>query len=82
MKAGLEQLVAVCAGDEHSDCAILNNLASESEAKPKHAAKSVKPKRHSGARVPTLRDEVMAPSASQISLTAWMRGVHTHHGSH
>lgn len=45
MKSALEQLASVCAGDDHSHCAILDNLAADSPSKPNHNASFVKPTR-------------------------------------
>ena len=81
MKSALEQLVAVCAGDDHANCAILNNLAAESPSAPNHSASFVKPRRRnaSGGKTPV----TPATSAtSQLDLMTWMRGVHIHHGNH
>lgn len=80
MKAGLEQLVAACAGDGHSDCAILDNLASESAQTPEHTAKFVKPQRRHEASHHAARAHAAAPASSHVSLSAWMRGLNTHPG--
>ncbi|MBB6558737.1 Cu(I)-responsive transcriptional regulator [Acidovorax soli] len=80
MKSALEQLVAVCAGDDHADCAILDNLAVDSPSRPSHSANFVKPRRRS-------QNDSRSPApgsvaTSQLDLMAWMRGVHVHHGNH
>lgn len=82
MKQGLEQLVASCPGDDHPHCAILDNLAVDSPAAPKHSAKFVKPKRRSGPEETASRASKSIPSGSHIDLMAWMRGVQVHHAGH
>lgn len=80
MKSALEQLVAVCAGDDHADCAILDNLAADSPSKPSHSANFIRPRRssHNGSRSPAPGTD----SPSQLDLMAWIRGVHAHHRNH
>lgn len=81
MKAGLEELVQACAGDDHSECAILDNLASESLQTPSHEARFVKPRRRQAPDDSRVRTPKAAPSTSHVDLMAWMRGVqprHTH----
>jgi len=80
MKSALEQLVAVCAGDDHADCAILDNLAAGSPTKPSHSANFVKLRRRNSndSRSPAL--ETLA--TGHLDLMTWMRGVHIHHGNH
>lgn len=80
MKAGLEQLVHACAGNDHSHCAILENLASQSPEAPQHEARFVKPKRRHGSGDATDRPAKPTPSTGHVDLMAWMRGVHVHAG--
>ncbi|WP_324346183.1 Cu(I)-responsive transcriptional regulator [Hydrogenophaga sp.] len=77
MKAGLEELVQACAGDDHSDCAILDNLASESQQVPRHEARFVKPRRRPGLEHQKSRTPSPAPPSGHVDLMAWMRGVKT-----
>jgi Cu(I)-responsive transcriptional regulator len=82
MKSALEQLVSVCAGDDHSNCAILDNLAADSPSKPNHNASFVKPTRR-GAKVSREHSGVTdTPTNSQLDLMTWMRGVHVHRSGH
>lgn len=80
MKSALEQLVAVCAGDDHADCAILDNLAVDSPTKPSHSANFVKPRRRNSSDSvgPTPR----TVATSHLDLMTWMRGVHVHQSNH
>lgn len=82
MKSALEQLVSVCAGDDHSNCAILDNLAADSPSKPNHNASFVKPTRR-GAKVSRAHSGVTdTPTNSHLDLMTWMRGVHAHRSGH
>lgn len=82
MKSALEQLVSVCAGDDHSNCAILDNLAADSPSKPNHNASFVKPTRR-GAKVSKAHSGVTdTPTSSHLDLMTWMRGVHVHRSGH
>lgn len=74
MKAGLERLVAQCAGNDHSHCAILENLASQSSEAPQHEAQFTKPKRRHDPD--DYRDRPTKPSADHVDLMAWVRGVY------
>jgi Cu(I)-responsive transcriptional regulator len=81
MKAGLEELVQACAGDDHSHCAILDNLASESLQAPRHEARFVKPRRRQETDDSRGRTKKTVPSSGHVDLMAWMRGAqprHTH----
>ncbi len=80
MQAGLEQLVNACAGNEHSHCAILENLASQSPKAPQHEARFVKPKRRHSSGEYTDRAAKPTPPTGHVDLMAWMRGVHIHAG--
>ncbi len=79
MKAGLEQLVRACAGDDHSHCAILDNLAAESPQAPRHEARFVKPRRRQDAGDGSGRSAKPTPSSGHVDLMVWMRGVQPHH---
>ena len=71
MKNALERLVNACKGDDHANCAILDNLAVDSPTTPLHNAQLIKPKR---------KDTSPGPGpGSHIDLMAWMRGVTTAH---
>ncbi|MGP3505322.1 Cu(I)-responsive transcriptional regulator [Acidovorax sp. PRC11] len=84
MKSALEQLVLACAGDDHADCAILDNLARESPSAPKHSASFVKPSRRSAKSGAGAHLAPAGPAAasSHLDLMTWMRGVHIHRGGH
>lgn len=79
MKAGLEQLVQACAGDDHAHCAILDNLAAESTQMPHHEARFVKPRRRQDAGDAAGRTAKPSQSSGHVDLMAWMRGVQPHH---
>ncbi|WP_436146522.1 Cu(I)-responsive transcriptional regulator [Acidovorax sp. LjRoot194] len=81
MKTALEQLVSVCAGDDHAHCAILDNLATDSPSVPNHNASFVKPNRRSekGKKAGVASGGL---SASHLDLMTWMRGVHIHRTGH
>lgn len=79
MKAGLEELVKACAGDDHAHCAILDNLASESPQAPRHEARFVKPRRRQDADDAAGRTAKATPSSGHVDLMAWMRGVQPRH---
>lgn len=75
MKSALEQLVAVCAGDDHADCAILDNLAVDSPTKPSHNANFVKSRRRdSNSQIASTSGPV---GSSQLDLMTWMRDAHS-----
>lgn len=76
MKAGLEELVDACAGDDHADCAILENLASESPQAPRHEARFVKPQRRHGTDEHTSRTIKATTASSHVDLMGWMRHIH------
>ncbi|EYC52623.1 MerR family transcriptional regulator [Hylemonella gracilis str. Niagara R] len=78
MKAGLEQLIDACAGNDHSHCAIIETLASQSPEAPRHEARFVKPKRRHGSGDYTNRPVKPQPSTGHVDLMAWMRGAHPH----
>lgn len=79
MKNALQRMVEACRGDDHAECAILQNLAVDSPAAPTHSAKVVKPRRKG------IEGDVAAPRkqstspGSHIDLMAWMRGVSSAH---
>lgn len=76
MKAALEQLVLTCAGDDHAQCAILDNLAADSPAAPQHAARFVKPRRRPSDEERQPRQSKAAPASAHVDLMAWMRAAH------
>ncbi len=79
MKEGLEKLFNACNGDDLPACAILDNLATDSPAQPRHQAKIVKMPRRSGHAIHENWQSETAPSSSHLDLMAWMRGVkHIH----
>jgi len=82
MKTALEQLVSICAGDDHAHCAILDNLAADSPSVPNHNASFVKPKRRDAKASPTRTEPTKQSPNSHLDLMTWMRGVHSHLGSH
>lgn len=82
MKSALEQLVSVCAGDEHAHCAILENLAADSPSVPNHSASFVKPKRRGAKAAPAHSGVTNKPTTSHLDLMTWMRGVHVHRSGH
>lgn len=79
MKAVLEELVQACAGNDHSECAILDNLASESLQAPRHEARFVKPRRRQNAEAPPARAPKPESSSSHVDLMAWMRSFQPRH---
>lgn len=82
MKAGLEELVAACAGDDHADCAILDSLAVDSSKAPEHKAKFVKPRRRHGSDEHIDRSAKSEGASGYIGLMTWMRGVQATHTGH
>jgi Cu(I)-responsive transcriptional regulator len=78
MKNALALMVQACKGDDHADCAILENLAVDSPAAPNHSAKVVKARRSKdGERIASLHAKTPGGPGSHIDLMAWMRGVTT-----
>lgn len=78
MKSALEQLVSVCAGDDHSNCAILDNLAADSPLNPTTTQVSSS-RLGAGPKVSREHSGVTdTPTNSQLDLMTWMRGVHVH----
>ncbi len=82
MKSALEQLVSVCAGDDHAHCAILENLAADSPSAPNHSVSFVKPKRRGAKAAPAHSGVTNKPTTSHLDLMTWMRGVHVHRSGH
>lgn len=80
MKSALEQLVAVCAGDDHAECAILNQLAADSPSTPSHSASFARQGRRGAKAAPARLVSPSAPVGSHPDLMAWMRGVRVHGG--
>jgi hypothetical protein len=81
MKTGLEKLVKACHGDDHPGCAILDTLAIDSPAQPRHQATIVKLTRRSSQVAHEGRPDGPAASSSHLDLMAWMRSVHVHRAS-
>lgn len=79
MKNALQQMVAACKGDDHANCAILENLAVDSPDAPVHNAKVIKPKRKDTERASNPFKKTSTGPGSHIDLMAWMRGVTTAH---
>ncbi len=80
MKNALQHMVKACKGDDHANCAILENLAVDSPAAPVHNAKVIKTKRKDTDRADTTATKTSIGPGSHIDLMAWMRGVTTAHG--
>lgn len=79
MKNALELMVKACRGDEHANCAILENLAVDSPTAPLHNAKVTKPKRKDTERVDSPPKKTSTCPGSHIGLMAWTREVITAH---
>jgi len=79
MKNALERMVKACRGDDHADCAILENLAVDSPAAPVHDARVIKTRRKDTERADGHPKKTSAGPGSHIDLMAWMRGVTTAH---
>jgi len=79
MKNALERMVKACRGDDHADCAILENLAVDSPAAPVHDARVIKTRRKDTERADGDPKKTSAGPGSHIDLMAWMRGVTTAH---
>lgn len=82
MKAGLEQLVRACQGDDSPHCAIIENLAVHSPASPAAAARIVKPGRRKADAADRAETAQGGNHGAHIDLMAWMRSVHPHQGHH
>lgn len=82
MKSGLERLVHACRGDDHAHCAIIETLAADSPAAPRHSARVVKTARRKSQGHASSAGTSTSGSGSHIDLMAWMRGVRFHHESH
>ena len=80
MKNALQHMIKACKGDDHANCAILENLAVDSPAAPVHNAKVIKTKRKDTDRTNATAAKTSAGPGSHIDLMAWMRGVTTAHG--
>lgn len=75
MKTALECMVKACRGDDHANCAILDNLAVDSPAIPLHNVKMVKPKRKPNERPSSPPKNQSTVLLDHIDLMAWTRGV-------
>jgi Cu(I)-responsive transcriptional regulator len=80
MKNALQHMVKACKGDDHANCAILENLAVDSPSAPVHNAKVIKTMRKVHKRADTPTKKTNTGPGSHIDLMAWMRGVTTAHG--
>ena len=74
MKDALQSLVTACNGDDHANCAILENLAVDSPTTPQHSATVNKAKRKSRVRADSHPQKSSSEPRSHIDLMAWMRG--------
>lgn len=74
MKNALQHMVSACKGDDHANCAILENLAMDSPAAPVHSAKVIKTKRKDTERADTTAKRTSTGPGSHIDLMAWIRG--------
>lgn len=74
MKDALQRLVTACKGDDHADCAILDNLAVDSPTTPQHCATVKKAPRKTSERGDSSARKVSSQPGSHIDLLAWMRG--------
>lgn len=75
MKNALESMVKACKGDDHSNCAILDNLAVDSPTTPLHNGKIFKPKRNVNERSGSPPKTQSNAPLDHIDLMAWTRGV-------
>jgi Cu(I)-responsive transcriptional regulator len=80
MRDQLLRLVSACHGDEHPDCAILDELAVRSRLVPEPVSVSLKPKHKGGSgakgEVAACHPAPPAPNAiAHADLTAWTRSV-------
>lgn len=82
MKNALELMVGACNGDDHSYCAILEDLAKDSLTLPKHSATVSKKSRKIRVSNADSDNSNSKESGSHLDLMAWMRGVHSHHETH
>lgn len=82
MKAGLEQLVEACAGDDHAHCAILEKLASQSPEAPQHEPRFIKPKRRQGESDSSEGVTKSTASSGHVDLMAWMRSAQVGNHGH
>ena len=74
MKNALESMVNACRGDDHANCAILDNLAVDSPATPLRSVKMFKPKRKVNERAGSPPKNQSTVPLDHIDLMAWTRG--------
>lgn len=77
MQAQLQRLVAACHGDDHPDCAILEELAVRSAVAPEQAPPAVKAKSKATACTKTSEDCKGTPAEApgHLGLTAWAHNI-------
>lgn len=77
MQAQLQRLVAACHGDEHPDCAILDELSVRSNVVPDHTQPHVKSKSKSAApkQSESSCHSHQAEGKAHVDLMAWTRKV-------
>ncbi|MBC7705607.1 MAG: Cu(I)-responsive transcriptional regulator [Rhodoferax sp.] len=79
MKDALQHLVTACKGDDHTSCAILDNLAVNSPTTPQYSVKVNKTTRTTGDRADSASKKKDSEPGSRIDLMAWMRGAANAH---
>ncbi|MFN3302866.1 MAG: Cu(I)-responsive transcriptional regulator [Roseateles sp.] len=75
MQAQLQRLVAACHGDDHPDCAILDELAVHSAVAPERAPPAVKAKATACAKASDGCQVQPADAPGHLGLTAWARSI-------
>lgn len=82
MKNALQRMVSACSGDDHSYCAILEDLARDSSTLPTHNARVSKKGRKIGVSNVDSNNSNSKESSSHLDLMAWTLGAHVHHETH